>query len=341
MAQGAVNNPGERLHLYASQDNPAGRMSAWRAATRHLWSVQSLDSSRECEAVTFRVERLLVGHVAHGGQRIGNLPLSHLNGREVGLILLVLLEGELAGEVDGIAIRAVPGDLCLFDQGRKFTASLSAGSALVVQFPGNTLLAGPLESEVFHGSVLRGTHACCQIARAHLTKLLELCPRLIGHELAQVYETTVAFTRAVISCFVETRQEVVSDDEAQSLPDPLVRYVETHLSDPGFSATALARAFGMSRAALYRLFEPTGGIARYIRRRRLRKAMADIANPRMRNTRFNVISARWGFENEDSFAKAMRREFGVTPSALRERSRQGAETAEDQLPLQFRNPSSG
>ena len=50
---------------------------------------------------------------------------------------------------------------------------------------------------------------------------------------------------------------------------PTQRYIDKHLDSPRLSADAIARCFGWSRATLYRLFEPDGGLMKYIQRRRL------------------------------------------------------------------------
>jgi AraC-like DNA-binding protein len=49
------------------------------------------------------------------------------------------------------------------------------------------------------------------------------------------------------------------------------RFFDTHLTSPALEADMLVGNFGLSRASLYRLFSPIGGVAAYIRRERLRR----------------------------------------------------------------------
>ena len=52
----------------------------------------------------------------------------------------------------------------------------------------------------------------------------------------------------------------------------MLRHVRENLSDPTLGPDALCQRFGVSRAVLYRAFEPLGGVSAYIRSLRLRRA---------------------------------------------------------------------
>ena len=57
------------------------------------------------------------------------------------------------------------------------------------------------------------------------------------------------------------------------------RVIRKHLRTPTFRPSILYRLVGMSRSNLYRLFEDTGGVARYIQRERLLEAHAVLTDP--------------------------------------------------------------
>ena len=92
--------------------------------------------------------------------------------------------------------------------------------------------------------------------------------------------------------------------------------VRRHLRTPTFGPTILCRLVGMSRSNLYRLFEDTGGVARYIQRERLLEAHAVLTNPATKSP----ISARAEdlcFAYASSFSRTFRREFGHSPGEVR------------------------
>ena len=85
----------------------------------------------------------------------------------------------------------------------------------------------------------------------------------------------------------------------------------------------IAKRFGLSRAALYRLFEPAGGVAGYIRKQRLDRAFQEITGGELSNRRISQIGHRFGFRNIHAFNRAFRKEYGMSPSDARKAARLG------------------
>lgn len=100
------------------------------------------------------------------------------------------------------------------------------------------------------------------------------------------------------------------------------RYLERWLDAPSMDFEAMCRTFGMSRASLYRMFEPDGGVVAYLRKRRLRRAFAAMLSPAWQQFRIVDIALQHGFQSESGFVRAFRRAFGVSPSGVREALRQ-------------------
>ncbi|MBO0738920.1 MAG: helix-turn-helix domain-containing protein [Alphaproteobacteria bacterium] len=92
--------------------------------------------------------------------------------------------------------------------------------------------------------------------------------------------------------------------------------VQQHLRSPALEPGNIGRMVGMSRSNLYRLFQDTGGIARYIQRQRLLEASAILADPASTQT-VTAIAEDFCFADVSSFRRAFKREFGYTPREAR------------------------
>jgi AraC-like DNA-binding protein len=98
------------------------------------------------------------------------------------------------------------------------------------------------------------------------------------------------------------------------------RHIETGLNAPSLSAAALCRRFGISRAQLYRLFEADGGLFRHVQERRLRRAFRLLTSPAGGAARMMDLAFEFRFGSDNTFIRAFRRRFGLTPGEVRELS---------------------
>ncbi len=97
----------------------------------------------------------------------------------------------------------------------------------------------------------------------------------------------------------------------------IARYVRTHLQDPALGPASIARAYAMSVRALHALFEDVdASVAGLVRSERLARCLEDL---RQRNGgSVTDIAFRWGFCDAAHFSRVFKREFGSTPSEVRQ-----------------------
>lgn len=94
-------------------------------------------------------------------------------------------------------------------------------------------------------------------------------------------------------------------------------YIEQSLAAPGLDTNRLCRRFGVSRATLYRVLEPVGGLGRYLQQRRLCRAFRQLASLEHRHRRIIDFAIDCQFASDTTFTRAFRRQFGITPGAVR------------------------
>ncbi|WP_431283747.1 helix-turn-helix transcriptional regulator [Humitalea sp. 24SJ18S-53] len=129
----------------------------------------------------------------------------------------------------------------------------------------------------------------------------------------------VAATRALVAAAAEASTDALHAARPQI--DQVMRarilgLIRANLGSCMLGPERLCRMAGVSRSALYRLFEPLGGVARTIQAERLREAHRRLAEAEDRRS-IQAIAEGLGFFDPSSFSRAFRQEFGVTPTALR------------------------
>ncbi len=92
--------------------------------------------------------------------------------------------------------------------------------------------------------------------------------------------------------------------------------VRANLTSASFGPDEFCRILGVSRSQLYRLFEPLGGVARYIQRQRLLLAYSMLTDPKV-TAPIAGIAESLCFSDAAGFSRAFRREFGHSPSDMR------------------------
>jgi AraC-like DNA-binding protein len=130
----------------------------------------------------------------------------------------------------------------------------------------------------------------------------------------------VTATRALLAaCLVPTVDNLAAahDPIVTTLRERARQVVRRHLRAPGLGPDLLCRELGVSRSRLYRMFEPLGGVMRYIQRQRLLAAHAtlcDVAAARP----IVQIAEDVGFSDASGFSRSFKLEFGYTPREARD-----------------------
>ena len=94
--------------------------------------------------------------------------------------------------------------------------------------------------------------------------------------------------------------------------------IGAQLSKPDLALADIARAEGMSARYVQRLFEcRDASFSEYVRRQRLQRCRADLADPNHAHESVAVIALRWGFRDQSHFSRAFSAEFGTAPREMR------------------------
>lgn len=218
--------------------------------------------------------------------------------------------------VDGAERRAGVHDVCLLDLSRPAalrTDGIDNLSAIISRDLLLPLLADPGD---VHGLVLRHDSEAGVAVREHLEDMWQQGPHLTVGEGLELAQATADLLAAVIKANSQSHTQTRAALRKSQFR-AICRCIDRQISDPELGPASLASQFYLTRPTLYRMFEPHGGIGKYILGRRLTGAFRDLSDPLRAHEQIASILHRWGFANHTAAGRAFRNAYGVTPSEAR------------------------
>jgi len=229
-------------------------------------------------------------------------------------------EGGFVMTVDGAERRVEAGDIAMLDLSRPVTLSAARIDNLSAIVARNLL--APLLADVgdVHGLVLSRDSETGVAVREHLDEMWLQAPDMTVAEGLRMSHATAALLAGVIRANSQSRAATRAELRRSQFR-AICRRIDRQLADPDLGPAVLTRDFHVTRPTLYRMFEPHGGIGRYILSRRLTGVFRDLSAPALAHRSVAEILRHWGFANHTAAGRAFRGAYGMTPSQCRARSR--------------------
>lgn len=234
-------------------------------------------------------------------------------------------EGGYVGRTSRGEVRVRAGDIDVIDFGQPLSARAKASDVIVLAMPKTLLQAAFPQVDDFHGVVVPAGTAPAQLIANHLTHMLSHAPDLAADDIDLVVAAAAAILRVCLRPALEARLRTLPLSDA-ALLSRLRAHIEDELASRNLTPERLVAGAGVSRSLVYRLFEPFGGVARYIQSRRLHRCMLVLIDPLQHDRQVSAIAFEWGFASESHFSRLFRQTYGVRPSEARQLGRTRALT---------------
>lgn len=296
---------------------PRHRHEAWRA--RDWPTIGPIFETTPAGAFFNHADRFVVdGIVAHvsrmGGQSYLRTAASARRDGVDHLIVSLPVTGSMLGDSDGRAVHGHRGTLAVTDLSRPHAHRSSDSDTIMLTIPRATAAAAGLDARALHGTVVQG--AAVEVLRDHVASLHRNATRILPAPPGVLGGTVMALLGFALSGGGGVA--LPAPDHAERALLVRARHaIDRDLARPSLGVVALCVELGVSRSSLYRLFEPLGGVAAYIRTQRLEAARRLLANGR--TAAIGDIAQRVGFADPAHFSRAFRAHFGEAPRDLRGR----------------------
>jgi len=167
-----------------------------------------------------------------------------------------------------------------------------------------------------HGVVLDGNNAATRLLGQYMTALLQSAGQLTAQESSSAVNAAFVLAEGAWSPPGAADFEQYSEAR-QTLRRMAMTSIDARLGQREMTPASIAAVLGISRSALYALFEPEGGIESYIFTRRLDRSFDAIVGDSARALGIGDIAFANGFKSEAHFSRAFLARFGLNPSEVR------------------------
>jgi AraC-like DNA-binding protein len=230
-------------------------------------------------------------------------------------MLQVYEGGRFLGTVKERETVIEPGDIWVIDMSRGAATNYVGFRSINIAIPRLSLAPLLRDPDALHGLHLSARTPLGGMLSSFLVSLKQQAPRLSPIQANAIAQSTIHLVAGAAGPAADAGH-LARKGLATALLTRMRAFIEAELANPDLGAELLCGHFGVSRASLYRLFSPFGGVHVFIRRRRLARAFRELTAPSSR-LRIGKVAERWGFENTSSFTRAFRESYGLTPRDAR------------------------
>ncbi|WP_031361847.1 AraC family transcriptional regulator [Caballeronia sordidicola] len=158
---------------------------------------------------------------------------------------------------------------------------------------------------------------------SHMRSLVSVASSMDDEQARVAGEATLDFVAACVLRRAERWEQSGDPRLTPVIRAQALSFIEGNLADMSLGPARLREILKVSRTALYELFEPMGGVAEYVRARRLDEAMRRLESPLHARDLIGAIACAVGFMSESTFNRAFKERFGCTPTEARRRRAAG------------------
>jgi AraC-like DNA-binding protein len=292
------------------------RFDLWRdtmAATHEVTLPAGSAPSFAAHVSLWHLDHLLLSHGSFSRQIFTRTPamIRHDQLDHVGLFIQA--SGQRICRTDKGEVTLEAGDALLADLAQPMVSLTSDGSSGTLYLPRELVEAELPCIDRLHGTVLRDPAA--QLLARHIYALGDVLPQTTPEAMLHLAHAT---EEMALACLVAhtSGQTAVPEPVVPLVRRRIERYIDAHLGEPDLDVGTICAAFSTSRSNLYRLFESHGGVAGYIKGRRLHRIRAILLEGTDLRPMAD-IAGDYGFRTGAHFSREFRAAFGHAPGEMR------------------------
>lgn len=238
--------------------------------------------------------------------------------------LALILGGSMAVSQGRSEARLGAGDFAIWSSSHPYRGTAGSepeggGSrAIVLNLP---RVLVPVPEAKLGGMLARTLSAATGMGRIlaqYLISVAREAQELTEQDSARLGVTSLDLAAGFLAERADAAARLPTETRRQLLLTRIDVFIQDNLADPRLDPAAIAAHHHISVRQLHQLFrDHDETVAASVRRRRLERCHADLADPSLGNVTVRDIAMRWGMDSPDSFSRAFRAAYGATPGEHR------------------------
>lgn len=212
-----------------------------------------------------------------------------------------------------------PDQLVFVDLSKPISIYAKSTNLLSLNIP--TALLSPLVKirDDMHGTVLReGPHT--QLLLNYIKTLESVAGDIETKDVVSVTDSILRMVANCLNSISDSTGIKTRDAETTNVKVSLLQVkhaIDAQIEDPNLSLNSLMQQFHISRATIYRMFEPLGGVTSYVQNRKLDFAYRELSKHSEKKHNVSKLAYKLGFSHPPAFTRAFKAKFGISPSEVK------------------------
>ncbi len=309
-----------RTHFTTDGISPKDRFDVFRDSMSVIFDVE-LEKTRDPQPFKAEVEAYMLDQLMIA--RTSSIKASYIRNpltiRRDGIDMIMVqlyIKGEEDFRHENQSSHVKTGDLVVYDLNKEVVNSTSDFTNLSVVFPRELIESYIPAVSRWHSRVLPRDRPLTKLLKAHILSLYEIAPAITTESCAGIQRALLELTSSALQHSSDILP-AYKNSVTSSLLLEIKKWINSHLADPSLSADSIGLAFSLSRAQLYRVTEPLGGIMNHIREQRLKKTYSDLRDPALIHLTVSDVLYRWGFNDPNTFTRSFKKRFSMLPKDVK------------------------
>ncbi|MCJ9430063.1 helix-turn-helix domain-containing protein [Kordiimonas marina] len=321
----------DRSHFSTQALDPKHKYDAWEDSISAIFEVNptenTLAQSFEADVESYMIGPLMFARCRTNGQAFARDKKTVARHNMDHILIQFYMEGDNTLLTPNGIVRTSPGDIQIIDMAQELNSIANPNAARSGAgrgvFDNMSLVIARDRLETFmpalhtlHLHVLKANTPLNLILRNYIMTMYQNASSLAPEDAGALVDPTLELLAVTVGKAPDTVDKVGSVLDQAALMT-VKQFIDKNIHLTTLDPDMIARHIGVSRASLFRICRPIGGVMALVRNRRLLVARRLLnSSPTARSVK--SIAYSLGFSDQSSFARAYKQQFGFSPTETRE-----------------------